>query len=86
MAARVRTLCDVIARTTYVRACIKIATHFMCANYWEYMYVYEPLEGVYTHLYGTKKGWAVPLDIHFHWNRTFRSVSCVLQVALLCNN
>ena len=36
------------------------------------MYVYEPLDGVYSHLYGTSKGWAVPLDLHYHWNHTFR--------------
>ena len=36
------------------------------------LYIYEPLDGVYTHLYGTSQGWAVPIDIHFHWNRTHR--------------
>ena len=36
------------------------------------LYIYEPLDGVYTHLYGIEPGWAVPMDIHFHWNGTYR--------------
>ena len=35
------------------------------------LYVYEPLDGVYTRLYGTVPGWAVPSDLHFHWNVTW---------------
>ena len=36
------------------------------------LYIYEPLDAAYTRLYGTKTGWAVPMDIHFHWDRTYR--------------
>ena len=35
-------------------------------------YVYEPLDATYMHMYGTKEGWAVPVDLHFHWNGTYR--------------
>ena len=35
------------------------------------LYIYEPLDAVYTHLYGTAEGWAVPMDIHFHFNYTY---------------
>ena len=27
------------------------------------IYIYEPLDGLYVHLYGSKQGWNVPSDI-----------------------
>ena len=35
-------------------------------------YMYEPLDSVYTAMYGTKDGWNVPSDITSHWDGTER--------------
>ena len=38
-------------------------------------YSYEPLDGLYTAMYGTRNGWAVPDDISHHRNGSTRSVA-----------
>ena len=38
----------------------------------DFLYIFEPLESVYTHLYGSQPAWAVPLDLHFHNNKSRR--------------
>ena len=35
-------------------------------------YMYEPLDSVYTAMYGTKEGWNVPSDITSYWDGTER--------------
>ena len=35
-------------------------------------YVYEPLDSLYTSLYGTAEGWNVPSDITSFWNGSER--------------
>ena len=35
-------------------------------------YTFEPVDSVYTHLYGTEEGWNAPTDIAFHHNGTKR--------------
>ena len=38
-------------------------------------YSFEPLDGLYTAMYGTENGWAVPDDISHHRNGSIRSVA-----------
>jgi hypothetical protein len=35
-------------------------------------YMYEPLDSLYTAMYGTKEGWNVPSDITSYWDGTER--------------
>ena len=35
-------------------------------------YMFEPIDGVYSAMYGIQEGFAVPSDIAFHWNGTKR--------------
>ena len=37
-------------------------------------YVFEPVDGIYSALYGIKPGWALASDIVRHWNGTKRLV------------
>ena len=36
--------------------------------------MFEPLDALYTAMYGTKPGYNVPSDISTYWNGTERSV------------
>ena len=40
-------------------------------------YVYEPLDSLYSALYGVREGWNVPSDIRTYWNGSERYVSCL---------
>ena len=37
-------------------------------------YMFEPIDGIYSAMYGTQEGFTVPSDIAFFWNGTSRSV------------
>ncbi|KAK2151370.1 hypothetical protein LSH36_366g06004 [Paralvinella palmiformis] len=57
------------------------------------MYFYEPLDGLYTQMYGTKEGWNVPSDITNYSNGKYRipsnretvAVTCLLSDLFDCN-
>ena len=38
----------------------------------EAFYMFEPVDGVYSAMYGTPPGYNVPSDIYAYWNGTYR--------------
>ena len=43
-------------------------------------YLFEPVDGIYSAMYGTQEGYAVPSDIAFFWNGTIRyDFRCLLN-------
>jgi len=42
-------------------------------------YMFEPLDALYSALYGTSPGWNVPSDITSYWNGSQRSVFTLCQ-------
>ena len=40
-------------------------------------FLYEPLDGLYNSIYGTRSGWVVPTDIYHYHNGSTRLVAAI---------
>ena len=49
------------------------------------LYVYEPLDGLYGSMYGTRHGWVVPTDIYHRPDGSTRSVARTTEQRMTCN-